>query len=237
MKIKAKGSFKFLFLHFAFLIFNFHLLSPLYAAPCYGTKMPGKRQFTVGVETYTIFKRYLEDEYGKLRSTQRFLLLSVGIYDWLAIDLKGGAGNIKQHPVGSNEIDYHSNFAGGYGLRLKVYDQKKVKVVFGFQHISVHPKSEHVGTVKNRAILDDWQCSLLLSRDFFKATPYIGTRWSRVDYIHWVGSERKREMSDLTKDIGLILGLDMPLYKKIWINLEGQLFDSEALSFSLNYDF
>jgi hypothetical protein len=44
-------------------------------------------------------------------------------------------------------------------------------------------------------------------------------------------------MSDLTKSIGFIFGLDVPLTKKVWVNLEGQLFDSEAASCSVNYNF
>jgi len=218
---------------FTFLLLPFYC----YAAPCYGTKMPEKKKFFMGLQTHAIFKRYLEDEYGKVRSFQNFLLISYGVYDWLSIDLKGGAGNIKQHPLGSDEVDYPSNFAGGYGFRLKLYDGKKIKTVFGFQHISVHPKSIHLGTVKNRAILDDWQVSLLASRDFKKITPYLGTRWSRIDYIHTVADSRKRKMSDSTKSIGFIFGLDLPLTKKAWLNFEGQLFDSEAVAFSMNFSF
>ncbi|MDP3732433.1 MAG: hypothetical protein Q8R31_05375 [Candidatus Omnitrophota bacterium] len=216
----------------------YYLLSTIcYAAPCYGTKMPKKKELFMGLQTHTIFKRYLEGEFGKVRSFQNFILFSYGVYDWLSIDLKGGAGNIKQHPVGSDEVDYPSNFAGGYGFRIKLYDGKKLKTVFGFQHISVHPESIHLGTVKNRAILDDWQFSLLASRSFKKVTPYLGTRWSRIDYIHTVADRRKRKMSDLTKNTGFIFGLDLPLTKKTWLNLEGQLFDSEAVAFSMNYNF
>jgi hypothetical protein len=58
-----------------------------------------------------------------------------------------------------------------------------------------------------------------------------------VDYIHKVGDNRKRRMSDPSKSFGLIAGFDLPLTKKIWLNLEGSAFDSEALSFSLNYSF
>ncbi len=210
---------------------------PTQAAPCYGTKMPKEKQFFLGAQTHTIFKRYLEDDFGKVRSTQHFLLVSWGLYDWLAIDLKGGAGNIKQRPITSDEIDYSSSFAGGYGFRLRLYEEDKLKMVFGFQHISVHPKSTHLGNIKHMAILDDWQASLLLSRDFKNITPYLGVRWSRVDYIHWIGSERKRVMSDLTDSIGLIAGCDISISERVWLNLEGQFFDSEALAFSLNYKF
>lgn len=218
---------------FAFLVLN----SPAYAAPCYGTHLPEKNKFSVGLENYSLFKRYLENEQGKVRSQQEFLIVSYGVFDWLSIDLKGGAGYIKQEPVGSDRIDYRTNFAGGYGFRLKFYDKEKIKMVFGFQHISIHPKSTHVASVKNKAVLDDWQVSLLASYSFSKLTPYLGTRWSRVDYIHWVSDSRKRVMSDMTKDIGLIVGCDVPLVKNIRANIEGQFLDSEAFAFSLNYDF
>lgn len=207
------------------------------AAPCYGTKMPKGKQFFSGVQTNTIFKRYLKDDHGKLRSLQNFLLISYGIYDWLSLDLKGGAGYIKQHPSASDEIDYPSSFAGGYGFRLKLYDCGKTKMVFGFQHISVHPKKVQLGNIKHQAVLDDWQFSFLVSRDLFKITPYIGASWSEIDYIHWTDQSRKREKSDRTKNIGLILGLDLPITERIWLNLEGQMFDSQACSASLNYSF
>lgn len=213
------------------------LATSSYAAPCYGTKMPKKEQFFIGTETHYIFKRYLENDFGTLRSKQYFFLVSYGVYSWLSLDLKVGTGNIRQHPSGGDEVHYASNFAGGYGFRLKLYDQQNLKMVFGFQHISVHPKSIHLADVRNKAILDDWQFSFLISHDFLGITPYLGTRWSRVDYIHWVESSRKRRMSDLTKDIGLIFGFDIPLTEKIWLNLEGQFFDSEALAISMNYSF
>jgi hypothetical protein len=112
-----------------------------------------------------------------------------------------------------------------------------MKMVFGFQHISAHPQDTDAGDIKHKAILDDWQFSLLVSRGIFGVTPYLGTRWSRLDYIHRRVGDRKRVMSDLTNDIGLIAGLDFPLAEKIWLNLEGQFFDSEAVSFSLNFAF
>ncbi|MFH0912825.1 MAG: hypothetical protein V1884_00870 [Candidatus Omnitrophota bacterium] len=232
LKIK---NFKFLVVVFTFTF----LLLPFYcyAAGCYGTRMPSEKQLFAGLQTYNIFKRYLENDFGKIRSTQHFLLLSYGVYDWLAIDLKGGAGNIKQRPTTSAEVDYTSNFAGGYGFRLRLYDKQNLKMVFGFQHISVHPKSTHLGIVRNKVILDDWQWSFLTSYAFKKIAPYLGTRWSRIDYIHTVGDTRKRKMSDLTKSAGLILGLDLPLTEKSWLNLEGQFIDSEAMALSLNFSF
>lgn len=222
---------------FLFLVLFCLLTAASYAAPCYGTRMPKSKQFFSGAQTHIIFKRYLKDDHGKLRSAQNFLLVSYGIYDWLSLDLKGGAGNIKQHPSLSDEVDYPSAFAGGYGFRIKLYDRKETKMVFGFQHISVHPKKVYLGDIKNTAVLDDWQFSFLVSRDFFKVTPYVGVKWSEIDYIHWVDESRKRVKSDRTKNIGLVLGLDLSVTKKVWFNLEGQVFDSEACAASLNFSF
>lgn len=219
------------------LIFALTLVSFSYAAPCYGTRMPKQKEFFLGLQNHTIFKRYLKDNYGKLRSSQNFLLLSYGVFDWLTIDLKGGVGNIKQHPVGSNEIDYPTYLGGGYGFRLKFYNAQNLKGVFGFQHISVHPHTIFLGTVKRKAVLDDWQFSAIASYDLKKIIPYLGTKWSRTDYIHWVDGERKRQKSDSTKSIGLVFGFDLPLAKNVWLNLEGQFFDSEAVAFSANYNF
>jgi hypothetical protein len=215
----------------------FCLLSSACAAPCHGTKMPNKNKIFMGLQSYSVFKRYLDNGNGKLRSQQELLLLSYGVLDWLSIDLKGGSGYIKQHPSGSDELDYPAFLGGGYGFRVKFYDQGNKKMVFGFQHISMHPETISVEGVKHKAVSDDWQFSLLASYGFKKMTPYIGTRWSRYDYIHWVNTDRRLEKSDLGKSVGLVVGCDLLISDKFWVNLEGQLFDSEALACSVNYSF
>ena len=215
------------------------LAATVQAAPCYGTKLPLKKQLFVGVQTHYLFKRYQEHEAGKFRSGQQFLLISYGVCDWLSVDLKGGGGFIKQHPHNSVELDYPAYMGGGYGFRLKVYDNKTIRAVCGFQHISVHPYTIHTGAgeEKHKAVLDDWQLSGLLSYEVFKVTPYLGAKWSRVDYIHWVDGTRDRVKSDLTKSIGVVFGIEVPLSKTMWLNLEGQALDGEAASCSVNYSF
>jgi hypothetical protein len=52
-----------------------------------------------------------------------------------------------------------------------------------------------------------------------------------------VDEERKRRMSDLSKSVGLVFGFDVPFTKKVWLNLEGSFFDSDAFACSLNYSF
>jgi len=218
---------------FVFLGVNFNC----YAAPCYGTKLPQKNRIFIGTQSYSVFKRYLKNDFGELRSQQEFFLLSCGIFDWLSLDLKGGAGFIKQHPPGSDEQDYPTFLGGGYGFRVKLYEKKNTKMVFGFQHISIHPETISIAGAKHKAVLDDWQFSALVSYDFKKLTAYLGARWSRLDYIHWINRDRKREVSDLTKSAGLILGLDIGVTKNAWLNLEGSCLDSQALASSLNYSF
>ncbi len=212
------------------------IVPPVYAAPCYGTKMPLQNGFFAGGQTYMLLKRYLSHDAGRIRSTQHFLLVSYGVTDWFSIDLKGGAGNIKQHRPTGDEIDYPMNFAGGYGFRVRLYNDEKNKIVFGFQHISVHPHTAEVAE-PNKAILDDWQFSLLGSHAFGRFTPYAGARWSRTDLIHRVFGNKKRYIGDLAKSVGAITGCDIGLTDKIWINVEGQFIDAKAAAVSLNFAF
>ncbi len=219
------------------LVISFLVFYSAYSAPCYGTRSPEKGEFFGGFQSHSLFNRHLESEHGEVRSNQHFFQLSYGLYDWLSLDLKAGLGNIKQHPFESDEIDYPSGFAGGYGFRVKFYDTEKIKMVFGFQHISVHPEFIHLNGQKNKAILDDWQLSLLASYSFNRITPYGGIKWSRLDYIHWIGDDRIRIMSDLTENLGAVCGFDIPLNKKVWINVEGQFVETEALAVSFNFEF
>ena len=207
------------------------------AAPAYGPHLPKRNQVHSGLQTYAVFNRYLEKEQGEMRSVQHFVLLSYGLTDWLSLDLKGGAGYVKQHPGNADERDYPTFMAGGYGFRLKLYDQGRAKGILGFQHISVHPYSIEVNNIKNKAVLDDWQWSMLISYDVSDWQPYLGVRWSRMDYIHWIEDQRDLKKSDGTKSAGLILGTNIFFAERLWINLEAQLLDSEAAAFSLNYRF
>ncbi|MDP3143665.1 MAG: hypothetical protein Q8N14_07035 [Candidatus Omnitrophota bacterium] len=208
-----------------------------YAAPAYGPRMPQQKQIFIGLQTFSVFKRHLENDYGKIRSLQNFFLISYGIFDWFSIDAKGGVGDIRQRPETGNELKYDAFLGGGYGFRIKFYDADKTKMIFGFQHISIHPHTVTNNNQKNKAVLDNWQFSLLASREIFNLTPYIGCRWSRMDNIHWVDTNRKMEKSDLDKSAGLILGMDIPISKKMWFNIEGGFFDETSVAGSFNFAF
>lgn len=207
------------------------------AAPAYGTRLPPQFRLAVGGQTHFVGERDLENGHGEVSSLQHFLLLSFGLTDWLSLDLKGGAGDVETKPVSGDEIHYPAFMSGGYGFRLRFYDRKKVRAVFGFQHISVHPYTPFIGNTKNKAVLDDWQFSLLVSCQVKGVTPYLGAKWSRMDYIHWIEDSRKRKKSDLDESMGMIAGLDVPLSPRVWINVEGQFADVRAVAASLNFQF
>ena len=209
---------------------------PAYAAPCYGTKMPQKGEFFSGLEGYYI-QTGLEKGQGKVKSVQSFFLISYGFFDWFCIDLKVGSGGIKRYDASQDNVDYRAAFDGGYGFRVRFFKRDKIKLTGGFQHISVHPFSTRLNNKKYKAVLDDWQGSVLASYDFSVMVPYVGARVSRTDYINWIDNNRKRHMSDTGKSVGLVLGTDINITDKMWLNVETSFFDAKSLALSLNARF
>ena len=193
----------------------------------------------MGAQTYSVLDRKLEGAHGEMQSLQHFLTASFGITDWLSLDLKAGSGNIRQYPDVGEKIAYSTYFAGGYGFRVKVYEKERVKAVCGFQHISVHPYAETVGVDKYEAILDDWQGSALVSYAFSKVTPYAGLKAGRMDYTYWVNeNDRNRAKGDETgRVVGIVLGMDVPLHEKAWVNLEAQIVDGAAMTAGVHVEF
>ena len=205
--------------------------------------MPAQGKFVIGGQTYHVAKRNLEGlDNGDIRSTQHFVLLSYGVFDWLTIDLKGGAGDIHHQRDFADEISYPAFMSGGYGFRLRLYEQNATKVVFGFQHISVHPYTQAISGnaegEKFKTVLDDWQISFLASHNVWKLTPYAGLRWARMDLIRWVNDDnRNRIKSEDSESIGVIIGIDIPVHDRVWVNVEGSFADAQALAGSLNFSF
>jgi hypothetical protein len=208
-----------------------------YAAPAYGTKMPAQGKLFGGLQNYFVDTRWMEGDNGKIRSNQEFFLLSYGLLDWLSIDLKGGAGDVRHSPSVENGVNYTAFVGGGYGFRMKIFDRDKFHSVWGFQHISIHPYSKGLEGNKHKGVTDDWQLSFLGSYDIGKWTPYAGFRWSRMDYIHWQNGERNRIKSDPDKSIGAIVGTDVNLTDRVWLNVEGDFVDAKAVACSVNYKF
>lgn len=212
----------------------------LLSAPCYGPLMPGKNQWFWGFEVNTLLRRGLERNNGKFRSSQFFLTGSWGLTDWFSLDGKVGYGYIKYNPPGMEEIDYDGDFAGGYGFRIKILEgfNNKFKINAGFQHISVHPRHQHIRGLKRKVVFDDWQISCLLSYVFFeKFIPYLGVKISRGDLIEWLDGDRTRRKSENSELFGLFLGGDFYLSSECWLNLEARFFDEKGASLGITYAF
>ncbi|MDD5044764.1 MAG: hypothetical protein PHH69_01890 [Candidatus Omnitrophica bacterium] len=210
----------------------------VHAAPCYGTHMPARNRITLGVEYNFVVKRSLQHENGKIKNPDEFLALSYGVFDWLSIDLKGGAGKIdwKDSPYG--DLKFSTGFSGAYGFRLRFYENKskKIRLVGGFQHISVHPKTVDTAAGKYKAIADEWQGSVLGSVSWKKFTPYFGFKYGTYDLIRWIDdANRKRYKAE--DNFGLVAGLDFNLTKNVRLNTEFDFLDGAQAAASLNFDF
>ena len=215
-------------------------LGQVQAAPCYGTKMPEQWQWFWGTEVNYVFQRDLERDLGDFRSGQSFITGTLGITDWFCFDGAVGAGFIGYDPMDSTEISFDTGFAGKYGFRIKVYDREDnpFKAVFGFQHISVHPKRKIVNNVKREVIFDDWQASLIASyNDWGRFVPYVGGKVSRGDIIERQDSVRDRRKSNNDVDFGAVGGCNFFITDEWWLTLEGRYFDEEAASFSVTHSF
>jgi hypothetical protein len=206
-----------------------------YAVSCLGTKMPRAHKWFWGAETNLLFKRALDKDYGKMNSRDYFIIASYALTDWLCLDGKIGIGDIRARSS-AYDLDYNTNFAGGYGFRIKLFDREDnpYKIVCGFQHISVHPDAAYAGIEKKEPILDDWQGSLVVSYNGWKTlTPYLGAKFSECDLIEWTDGERKRKKSRNGASWGLAAGLYYFVDPSVWVVVEGRFFDERALSCAL----
>jgi hypothetical protein len=217
-----------------FLLYSFKT----YAAPAYGAYMPYKGKFATGYQNNTIFKHDLGVSYGNIKSDQHFYDISYGVFDWLAVDGKIGFGDIREHGGVNPTVDHHYGFAGGYGFRLRVLDdvKNKVGIITGFQHISVHPASRDLNGDKRAAIYDDWQVSLLSSKDIGKITPFAGGKLSLGDLIQKT-NDIDRKNRPPRYYAGAIVGCNIKITKNMYVSVEGHFIDETSLSSGIYYTF
>jgi len=209
-----------------------------YAAPCYGTHMPEEKKWTWGLQGDFLIDRDLEKGQGGTSGSRYFVTGSYGAFDWICFDGKIGMGDVSWHNSGPGNLNFNSGFAGGYGFRIKGYENKSlgIKTVGGFQHISVHPPTASPASDHHRVIIDDWQGSVLASKDIDRFTPYIGLRYGTVDYIKWVNEhDRKRIKSE--KMAGAVIGFDYLIKKNARLNIEYDFMDGEEFSIGISRDF
>ena len=210
----------------------------LYAAPTDGTNIPYKGKYITGYQNNIIFKHDLSDSYGNVRSDQHYYTLSYGVFNWLTLDGKIGFGNLREKGGIHPKVAHDYGFAGGYGFRLRVLDdaKNKVRVVTGFQHTSIHPPFKNVNGDKRAAIYEDWQASLVSSKDIGIISPFAGAKLSFGDLIQKVnGIDRK--VRPPRYYAGLVLGCNVKLTRNTYISVEGHFIDETSLSSGIYYTF
>lgn len=210
----------------------------IYAAPTDGTSMPYKGKYITGYQNNTIFKHDLADSYGNVKSDQHYYTLSYGVFDWLSLDGKIGFGNVREKGGIHPKVDHNYGFAGGYGFRLRVLDdlKNKVSVVTGFQHTSTHPASKNVNGDKRFAIYEDWQVSLVSSKEIGRLTPFAGVKLSYGNLIQKT-NDIDRKNRPPAYYAGTVLGCNVRLTQNTYISVESHFIDETSLSSSFCYKF
>jgi hypothetical protein len=224
---------------FSLLIFFLFTVHSLYAAPSFGTRMAPKGHWRNGVEYNCVLQRDAEhDAQGRSASNQYFLNTSYSLFEWLSFDFKLGMGDANWKDGEYGDIYFSPAFAGGYGFRVKCYENKDygLRLVAGFQHISVHPKTAHLNSRVNM-IVDDWQWSALVSKDIGKFTPYVGARYSRCDLIRRLGDWGDRKCIKPKNIAGIIIGNDFKFNDQTSLNTEVRLINDLSFSVGISTDF
>ena len=209
-----------------------------YAAPTDGTNIPYKDKYITGYQNNAIFKHDLADSYGNVRSLQNYYTLSYGVYDWLTLDGKIGFGNVREKGGVHPKVVHNYGFAGGYGFRLRVMDDaaNKVRVVTGFQHTSTHPANRNLNGDKRMAIYEDWQLSLVSSKDVGILTPFAGAKVSYGNLIQKT-NDIDRKNRPPRYYAGAVIGCSIKLTKNTFMSVEGHFIDETSLSSGIYYIF
>lgn len=224
------------------ILFAAYLIFPLaaFCGPSNGTVFPPPGRIEAGYEYHVMFDRELDRSYGKLDTIDHFFALSIGILDWLAIDGKLGIGDVNLRESSHlPKLEFDTGFAGGYGFRIKAFEDAKsrVRLILGMQHICVHPEVRSADSDKYESILDDWQVSGLVSKRFKFLSPYAGIKLSDCEIIYTINKhDRKRRYSE--NHIGFICGADSHFFEdKVRVNVEGRFFDETGFSVLAAYLF
>ncbi|MBN2453291.1 MAG: hypothetical protein JXB40_03410 [Candidatus Omnitrophica bacterium] len=219
-------------------------LEMLSAAPSNGTHFPERGRIESGYGYNAMFKRPLSHSFGDLSTYDQFYMLTFGVYDWLAVDGQAGLGGITEKNGKLPTLEYNTGFAGGYGFRVKAFENKRwgARIIWGFQHISVHPCDRSINDDKYESFLDDWQLSAVAAKDFYRSgsrvlTAYAGIKGSDCEIVYKLNKHDKKRVSS-DRHIGLITGLDIYIFgNKARVGVEGRFFDETALSASASYLF
>jgi len=207
------------------------------ACPAEGPNMPNAKRWKTGLQANVMFDKDMKNIKGEVEAAQFFSTLSYGITEWLCLDGKAGTGEVKFYIKDSEKIEYPTGFAGGYGGRILLHDDKKsgIRCILGFHHISIHPDSAEMNGAEQKAILDEWQCSVMISKTVGRFSPYISGKFSKIYLIRRVDDVRERVTPE--DAWGLLAGTDFKINENARLNLEGRVFDEESATIGFNYTF
>lgn len=208
-----------------------------FACPIEGPNMPNSNSWKTGIQANAMFDKEMKNINGELDSKQLFLTLSYGFAEWLCFDGKLGVGDVTFEITDSEKIDYPAGFAGGYGGRILLHEDRKngINCILGLHHISVHPGDTNINGIKHDGILDEWQASILVSKKVHNLRPYLAGKFSKIYLIRRVNDERERVTPE--DDWGFVFGVDLDINENARFNLEGRLFDENSLTIGFNYTF
>jgi hypothetical protein len=207
------------------------------AIPSEGDFIPGLNQTLWAVQLNNIFLRDFNKVEGKASTAQCFIQASYGISERFFLDGKVGVGNISFDVNDGPKLDFPTGFAGGYGFRYLVHENKKkdIKSIFGFQHISCHPYKDTVNDVQYHVIWDEWQGTWLFIKEYKKAAVYCGPQYSSTQLKYKVDSWRRRLKAE--DCWGMLVGGNYNINKNVTIRAEARFFDEWGLNFGISHQF
>jgi len=219
------------------LVLLFLFCSIAWTIPSEGNFLPSFHKSIWGVQFNQILRRDFTKVKGKASTTQYFIKSSFGLTERLFLDGKIGWGNVEFNRENATQIDFPTNFAGGYGLRYLLYEDTRagLRSIFGFQHISCHPLKTELNGVDYRVIWDEWQGSWLLIKQWPRSAFYFGPQYSTTQLKYKVDTFRRRLKTE--NCWGAILGVDYKLTKDINFNLETRLFNEWGLNLGVSHQF
>jgi hypothetical protein len=207
-----------------------------YATPIKGPYFLRQGNMEMGTESNIIYRRDIEDITTKIKSNQYFYCIAYGLFDWLNIEAKFGTGDIANDQHTDQKFYYNYNWGGGYGVRLKVYENNKFKIISGVHHISIHPDpNKNTDGLTHRAILDETQFDASFALKGERLSPYLGGKVSFARLIRRIDGERATLKQE--ENYGIILGFDYMLKDNLRFNLESRFIDEYAVTCGLNYIF
>ncbi len=215
------------------------IAEPGFPAPTCGAVMPARNRFQWGLAVNSIINYRMKGATDKvdIKSNQVFLTLAYGLFDRLSLDGKIGLGDVRNDKTNNTDLDYNAGWGGGYGFRVKVYENElnRVKVICGVHHISVHPASEDADSVEYKSIIDDNQFDVTISRKYGFGIPYIGCKVSKSRILRRDNNESSSLHSKVK--MGIILGYDVETSKDTFLNLEMRLIDETAFNVGISHIF